>query len=474
MDTLPAHLWCNVLELTPRIHFKAWSGGSHDTTQALTRYARATTPYVYPALCRRDTVEFWPGREGTHPIGCRGAGFTSMPAHADTLLMKLRQSLRPKRPVPRVNSELLFWAAAEGRVHTLQFLKEWDFSLASFFEKLSRIGQEALLCAASWGQVGALQFLMQWAIDRLDHHPAANKGVPGRVEGGLFEGRFLPNDMALSDIIENAVRHDHVPVLQHLKTWGITWDYLDCLPMGNYDSRHVGELMITQAVLFGRTAVLSFFKEWAAEASELKGSPRRGKGEVRDFMERRHRMLYHALTNNGCGPMAVITLLRQWGLTVADLRADHNRPLILTALHGHVTTFRMFRDWRDSNAGPDRLTLHDLRQKNNKVLRCAALCLNVDMLQLLKDWDGPGQGLTLQDTRCKQDRALFNAAVGGSANTCRFLKHWSETHPLTNADALACLRHAQEGGWYRRYAWQTLCEAFEGLPELDTPMQPAQ
>jgi hypothetical protein len=398
-----------------------------------------------------------------------------------------------KRPVPRVNNELLFWAAAEGRVHTLQFLKEWNFSLASFYEKLGRIGQEALLWAASRGHVGALQFLMQWAIDRLDHHPAAHKGVPGRVEGGLFEGRFLPNDIALSDIIENAVRHDHVPVLQHLKTWGITWDYLDCLPMGNYDSRCVGEVMITQAVLFGRTAVLSFFKEWAAETSELKGSPRHGKRgapaasgpEVPpfpgtqcpsgppDFMQRRHRMLYCALTNNWCCPRPVIALLRQWGLTVADLRADHNRPLILTALHGHVSTFRMFRDWRDANAEPDRLTLHDLRQKHNKILRCAALCLNVDMLQLLKDWDGPGQGLTLQDTRCKQDRALFNAAVGGSDNSCRFLKHWSETHPLTDADALACLRHAQ-GDYYRLYAWRTLCDAFEGLLELGHPMQPAQ
>jgi hypothetical protein len=295
----------------------------------------------------------------------------------------------------------------------LHFLQRWNFPITQANLAGKDVVEDAMVAAA--GHVHVLQFLVQWAHQ-------------GQVMMTLHHTPALA-------IALHAAWHGNVDVLQYLKSLGIQWKNLDTETWGPImRNRWMFNKVLPAAIKGGHLDILHFCKQWAPDIMQT---------------VRRDTTVFHAIFY---GRLAVIRLLRDWGLRVQDLRADHYEPLLEATRRNRVdmwTMFRAWRDWPNADDKVDRLTTQDLRHNDNEILRWAVKRGHMDMLRILRDWRDPdGAGLTPRDIRGRRNEILFCGALYGHVNVCRFLKEWSEENfegrlgseaPSPSSDAL-CTR----------------------------------
>lgn len=120
------------------------------------------------------------------------------------------------------------------------------------------------------------------------------------------------------------------------------------------------------------------------------------------------------------GSAANLVVLREWGLTLEDVRSDGGRTLQWAAAFGDVKVVRALREWG--------LTAKDARASNNCALFLAASYGHAEVVRELRGW-----GLTLEDARTNSNDPIRSAAEQGYVGVLRALREWG----MGAADALA-------------------------------------
>jgi hypothetical protein len=186
----------------------------------------------------------------------------------------------------------------------------------------------------------------------------------------------------------------------------------------------------------GNLAMCRVLREWGMSVQDI----RTGMHSVGINMS-----LERAAAN---GHLPIFQVLKEWAdplngsdaakldcLTVQDLRFDMCIILSAAAYNGHLEVCQYLKDWRDRNPLSDGtwdcLTVNDARDAENDVLMGCARTGHVHVLQFLKDWRDPpsaskpdGDWLTIEDVRDNSRLALKWAARCGHVNVLQFLKDW--------------------------------------------------
>lgn len=336
----------------------------------------------------------------------------------------------------------LRWAATNGHLHMLKFLKEMGLTIQDVRAEFNF----ALRHAASGGHLEVLQFLKDWR----DVDGEKSMIVPwGPTYGGHDlvgpKARLTLEDVRMYNcqVVRNAASGGHIHILQFLKDWRDATDAVhlknekdaerlrdgldtDCLTIADFHS--AGVLM--EAITYGHVNVLQFLKDWADDNN--------AKFLLRD---NDHRALSAAITH---GQLNVIKfLLDQWrsmdGLIIQYLRSSDNHVLRWAARGGHLHILKYIKNWKDPVSGQG-LTVEDLHTDNDFAFRHAARNGHLDVCRFLKRWvcksaatfEG-GDTEFLSMIRVKNNSAFRKAASNGHLGVCRFLKECG----LTIADVRA-------------------------------------
>jgi ankyrin repeat protein len=131
-------------------------------------------------------------------------------------------------------------------------------------------------------------------------------------------------------------------------------------------------------------------------------------------------VLFNAATR---GHLGIVRLLREWGIPVSDLRANHYSILRETAQNGHLDIIKYFHEWKDANQPDqpaDRLTIDDIRSHDTYLLCAAAKGGHVHVMDFLRNtWE-----LTIADAKSRNNNILYVAARYGHPAVLQYCKEW--------------------------------------------------
>jgi hypothetical protein len=142
------------------------------------------------------------------------------------------------------------------------------------------------------------------------------------------------------------------------------------------------------------------------------------------------------------GNLAMCRVLREWGMTVQDIRFSMDVALDAATYNGHLPILQFLKVWTTPLPGGrlDRLSVDDLRVNQNTALCSAAIGGQLEICQFLKEWrdpeplpDGTWDRLTVNDVRARINDPLSGSAGHGHVHILQFLKAWrdppSASHP---------------------------------------------
>lgn len=336
------------------------------------------------------------------------------------------------------NIDALFEDAVErGYLDVCKWLRQCDSKMSgeSLLSNLTlnvvRAGR-AFEFAAENGHVHILQYLKNWrsicSVNEKDQHGAL--GIPSDSSENSESGYLALKDVTLyvNKAFEEAAKYGHVHVLQFLIDW---WEDDQRNALENNKAHGINESILTigdaqlsymlyWAAYYGHLNVLQFLKNWSDKPEVWQNN----KSEI--------------WQNNKPWP---------WSrhLTVNDIRPQkHENYLGTAARRGHLHILHFFKDWKTqkSDGTWDQLTPEDIRFDNNFAFHQAAAVGHLEVCKFLKEW---GQ-LTIKDVRAKNNAAFQYAAENGHVHILQFLKDWRDvSHPgRTDAERLRDGRSAIE------------------------------
>jgi ankyrin repeat protein len=430
------HLWPDIAALTPKVGL-AWCGACQCTVprkavltgtswasrrcKALGREPDPACAGVAAFLNRTFALQF---RDRAHALR-----WAAEHGHVDVLQFLKGFGLTPE-DARSYNNYALRYAAMNGHLDVLQFLKDFMDAAPSGSTAPAQPGavtntkyltlqdvrsenNAALHWAARNGHIKVLQFLKGFGLTLQDVRSASNRALRWAAEKGHVNVlQFLISfSLTLEDMrsdfnyaLRRAAENGHVGVLQFLTGFGLTLE----------DVRSYNNYALGWAAHNGHVAVLQFLKSFGLTLEDVRSD--------------NNYALRWAARN---GHVAVLQFLKDnWDLTLQDARADDNCALRWAAEKGHVDVLQFLKSsWN--------LTLQDVRSNDNYALRWAASCGHVGVLQFLKDFrdpDGTIQGstaqatdtqrLTLQDVCSRDDHARRWAAINGHVVAVQFLDQW--------------------------------------------------
>jgi hypothetical protein len=437
MDKIPQCVWHDIFDLVPDPMPDILDATSRvitdiDSVIRSTSHFKHLGDFVPSWKCIVDGLKFVSKNELTSPLKtfcrtfwqrdarCRWAIFLFLKRWIVILLnlasARLRFDLTCRKEI--------CWIAAD-----LQ--KEWDLPglKSNIMQKVHTINVIALCASANNGCLSMCHYLRTfWRLTLADVH---------------FHDNFA---------LKLAAANGNVTICSFFKDWGLT--LADVLSDDHYAIRN--------AVNNGHTETFQLFLTWRDDKSTAEIT-------VNDLRANDNCLLKLAAIN---GHLSICQILKNRGLTLADVRSDNNYILRKTSRRDWWIVYQFFKKWIDRNpvTGKEtRLTLDDVRAGNNRALRNAvkydcpqvcrylkkwgltvedarshdnyvarhlALCQYIDRALFFVEW-----GLTTEDLRAKNNYALRRAVKSGQLDELIFLKE----HGLTLRDARAknnrALRH---------------------------------
>jgi hypothetical protein len=240
-------------------------------------WKRATREANKPAdqVTVKDFLQFWEGLSYAPPLlgMCANHILDGAATYGQISVLEwLKYWGLSADNVRRKHNAALRWAAEQGRVNALQYLKDnWGLTT----KDARSLDNYALVGAAQHGHVDVLTFLKDvWGLNTSDAR--AQDGAPLRLAikfGGVAVLQVLKEQYGLTcadlrahdnNALRLAVVYDRVPVLHFLKNWrdspsGTAYGP-GCLTLE--DVRTQGNYVLRVAIRYDQVAVLQFFREW--------------------------------------------------------------------------------------------------------------------------------------------------------------------------------------------------------------------
>jgi hypothetical protein len=349
MDTLPAHLWRDIFDLTPWANksagprFVAWACGNHDTARVVASRHSIGVSGV------KATVKNGVRKTHTLVLNKQCLSLHRLLAPSDVVRFKT------------IGYIVMLWTARNNHACALNFLREWQTPESYKYGMV----WEALRLASKHAHMDVLLFMKsQWDIKQ--HAVDLSHGVSAAAKRGHLEVlTFLkttwivnPWHMYSSDIkkaLVGASRNNHVDVLRFFRDWN-TW---------TFNLRRHCKRMTCEAAKNGHVGVLDFIKGWGETCYTSFGLDDMPATEMAKLAARH-------------GHGAVLQWLRQCGMQWSDL---HNRTTLYRAVEGgHVEIMRCLKSWADE------VGWSILDSIDDSTLRIAAVQGDVDVLRVLKEW----------------------------------------------------------------------------------------